>query len=180
MRLDVFSASLEDPRVVYSLIRLTEDTEAVAEGRRRPVNLALVIDRSSSMRGPRLAQAVLAVRKLVERLDARDRIAVVAFDASVRTVLPPGPVTPETRARLMTELDRLDTGAGTNLAAGWKKGCELVASGFVREAAARVVLLTDGLPSVGIRDGEKLAAIAGPGGRARRDHDDHGRGRRVR
>ena len=38
---------------------------------RRPVNLALVIDRSSSMRGPRLSQAVLAVRRLIERLDER-------------------------------------------------------------------------------------------------------------
>jgi Ca-activated chloride channel homolog len=160
MRLDVFTASLEDPRVVYALVRLTAEAEGAESTARRPVNLALVIDRSSSMRGPRINQAVLAVRKLVDRLDARDRLAVVTFDAAVRTLLPPGPVTQQARDRLAAELSRLETGAGTNLAAGWKKGCELVASGYVREAAARVILLTDGLPSVGIRDAEKLAAIA--------------------
>jgi Ca-activated chloride channel family protein len=173
MRVEPFTASLEDPRVVYSLIRLTaQPGEAAPAGTpyrepgapgdllRRPVNLALVIDRSSSMRGPRLTQAVLAVRRLVERLDERDRLAVVAFDAGVRVLLPPGPVTSDARRRLAGELDRLETGAGTNLAAGWKKGCELVAAAFVREAVARVVLLTDGLPSVGVRDAEKLAAIA--------------------
>jgi Ca-activated chloride channel family protein len=163
MFLDLYTASLEDPRVVYALIRLRAEDGPSPRGHvpaRRPVNLALVLDRSSSMRGPRLSQAVLAVRRLVERLDARDRLAVVTFDAAVRVLLPAGPVTDEARARLTAELDRLDTGAGTNLAAGWRKGCELVASGFVREAVSRVILLTDGLPSVGVRDPEKLAIIA--------------------
>jgi Ca-activated chloride channel family protein len=160
MLLQVHTSSLEDPRVVYSLIRLSTEDGTAKKAERRPVNLALVIDRSSSMRGPRLAQAVLAVRRLVDRLDARDRLGVVAFDSAVRVILPAGPVTDEVRARLFGELERLDTGAGTNLAAGWKKGCELVASGFVREAVARVILLTDGLPSVGIRDAAKLAQIA--------------------
>jgi len=171
LRVETFTASLEDPRVVYSLIRLAAATDPGAtpyrdpgappgSALRRPVNLALVIDRSSSMRGPRLAQAILAVRRVVERLDERDRLAVISFDAGVRVLLPAGPVNFDARRRLNIELERLETGAGTNLAAGWKKGCELVAAAYVREAVARVVLLTDGLPSVGIRDVEKLGAIA--------------------
>jgi len=178
MRLDLFCASLEDPKVVYALLRMTAEPSKggvavvggpggtpyregpVAAPTRRPVNLVLVLDRSSSMRGPRLAQAVLAVRRVLERLDERDRLGVVTFDAAARVILPPGPVTDEARRRLNAELEKLDTGAGTNLAAGWRKGCELAAAGYVREAIARVVLLTDGLPSVGIRSTEKLGAIA--------------------
>jgi Ca-activated chloride channel family protein len=171
MRPDLFCASLEDPRVVYALVRMTaEAAPGLGEGPyrdapappppRRPVNMVLVIDRSSSMRGPRLAQAVLAVRKVTERLDERDRLGVVTFDAVARVLLAPGPVNGEARRRLGAELDRLETGAGTNLGAGWKKGCELAAAGFVREAVARVVLLTDGLPSVGLRSAEKLGLIA--------------------
>src|SRR5262245_34446356 len=160
MRLDLYCASLEDPRVVYALLRMTaEGPVHFGDGpyrdappvtpTRRPVNMVLVIDRSSSMRGPRLAQAILAVRRVVERLDERDRLGVVTFDAAVRVLLAPGAVNDDARKRLYAELDRLETGAGTNLGAGWKKGCELAAAGFVREAIARVVLLTDGLPSVG-------------------------------
>src|SRR5215471_14161318 len=95
MRVDLYSASLEDSRVVYALLRMTATSTEVASSRyvdapipggtpyrqgavvapvRRPVNMVLVIDRSSSMRGPRLAQAVLAVRRVVERLDERDRL----------------------------------------------------------------------------------------------------------
>jgi Ca-activated chloride channel family protein len=171
MRLDLFCASLEDPRVVYALLRIAAEAPArlgdgpyreapPAPPTRRPVNMVLVIDRSSSMRGPRLAQAVLAVRRVIERLDERDRLGVVTFDATVRVLLAPGPVNDEARRKLGAELDQLETGAGTNLGAGWKKGCELAAAGFVREALARVVLLTDGLPSVGVRSAEKLGAIA--------------------
>lgn len=172
MRLDLFCASLEDPKVVYALLRMTAEAPLPGPGgtpyresvvvpmTRRPVNLVLVLDRSSSMRGPRLSQAVLAVRRVLERLDERDRLGVVSFDAAARVLLPPGPVNDEARKRLNVELERLETGAGTNLAAGWRKGCELAAAGYVREAIARVILLTDGLPSVGIRSSEKLGAIA--------------------
>jgi Ca-activated chloride channel homolog len=156
----VHTAWLDDPRVVWSLVRLTVDQAAEPATPRRPVNLSLVIDRSSSMRGPRLRQAVLATRKLIERLDERDRLAIITFDATAYVLQPPGPVTEEVRGRLGQALDHLTTGAGTNLAAGWKKGCELASAGFVREAIARVVLLTDGLPSVGVRDAGRLARIA--------------------
>src|SRR5215475_3525413 len=102
MRLDLYCASLEDPRVVYALLRIAAEAPSqIGEGpyreapqgppTRRPVNLVLVIDRSSSMRGPRLAQAVLAVRRVIERLDERDRLGVVTFDAAARVLLPPGP-----------------------------------------------------------------------------------------
>jgi Ca-activated chloride channel family protein len=47
---------------------------------RPPVDLVLVVDRSSSMVGPRIAAAVEAARQICLRLDARDRLAVVAFD----------------------------------------------------------------------------------------------------
>src|SRR5262249_13941043 len=163
MRLDLFCASLEDPKVVYALLRLTAEPQVsmvggpggtpyregpLASVTRRPVNLVLVLDRSSSMRGPRLGQAVLAgwpraravlaVGRVLERLDDRARLGVVTFDAAARVLLPPGPVTDEARRRLNVELEKLDTGAGTNLAAGWRKGCELAAAGYVREAIARV------------------------------------------
>jgi hypothetical protein len=123
------------------------------------VNLALVIDRSSSMRGPRFAQAVRAAAQVVDRLDARDRLTILAFDGSVRAVFGPERVTPEASGEVARALAELDTGVGTNLAAAIKAGAERIRAGYVRGALSRLVLLTDGQPSVGITDGERLCAL---------------------
>src|SRR5690606_13561316 len=145
----------EGPRV-HVLARIAAGDARSPDRDRRPVNLALAIDRSSSMRGPRIAQAIRAARQLVERLDERDRFAVIVFDGSAQIAFGPRNLAGDARARALHVLDELKTGLGTNLAAGWKKAVEAVSSGFVRDALSRVVLLTDGQPSVGITDATRL------------------------
>jgi uncharacterized protein YegL len=158
MRVELLTDVSETGSAVYLLVRV--EAEAPASSQRMPVNLALVLDRSSSMRGPRITHAVAAVRQVVQQLDVRDRLSVIAFDASARSLFGPANVTPETRRLLDEALAGLRTGVGTNLAAGIKKGAEAVRSGFVRGAVSRMVLLTDGQPSLGITDSGRLCALA--------------------
>jgi Ca-activated chloride channel family protein len=158
MRVELLTDVSENGSSVYLLVRL--EAQAPPSSQRMPVNLALVLDRSSSMRGPRIAHAVAAVRQVVQQLDVRDRLSVIAFDASARSLFGPANVTPETRRLLDEALAGLRTGVGTNLAAGIKKGAEAVRSGFVRGAISRMVLLTDGQPSLGITDSGRLCALA--------------------
>lgn len=146
-----------DGRVAYLLVRVEADIDTKVE--RNPVNLALVIDRSSSMRGPRIAQAVSAASQVVDKLDGRDRLTVVVFDAGARTVFGPAPVTDDIKPRLLDAISQIKTGVGTNLAAGIKKGADAIKTGYVRGAIARLVLLTDGQPSVGLTDGDRLCNI---------------------
>ena len=98
MRLRVMADVADGGVSVYLLIRLEADANAPAE--RSPVNLALVIDRSSSMRGPRLAQAVRAACEVVGKLDDRDRLAVIAFDGTARVAFGPDRVSEENRERV--------------------------------------------------------------------------------
>jgi Ca-activated chloride channel family protein len=158
MRVELLTDVSEDGSVVYLLVRI--EARAPGSAQRMPVNLALVLDRSSSMRGPRIAHAIAAVRQVVQQLDVRDRLSVIAFDASARSLFGPANLTPETRRQLDEALAGLRTGVGTNLAAGIKKGAEAVRSGFVRGAISRMVLLTDGQPSLGITDSGRLCALA--------------------
>jgi Ca-activated chloride channel family protein len=158
MRLRVMADVADGGRSVYLLVRL--EAEATPPAERSPVNLALAIDRSSSMRGPRMAQAIRAACEVVAKLDDRDRLTVIAFDGSARIVFGPDRVGEEERARLRRALAELDTGAGTNLAAAIRKGADALKAGYVRGAVARLILLTDGQPSVGVTDAEKLAALA--------------------
>jgi Ca-activated chloride channel family protein len=158
MRLRVMADVADGGMSVYLLIRLEADATQPAE--RSPVNLALAIDRSSSMRGPRLAQAVRAACEVVAKLDDRDRLAVIAFDGTARVAFGPDRVNPENRERLQRALAELDTGAGTNLAAAIRKGADALKAGYVRGAVSRLILLTDGQPSVGVTDADRICALA--------------------
>lgn len=142
---------------VYLLIRLHADP--AVDTTRNPVNLALVIDRSSSMRGPRLTQALLAANALVDRLGPRDRISVVTFDAGVEVVFGPATMNQDEKRKLRKALADIRTGVGTNLAAGIRYGADTLRTGFVRNAVSRVILLTDGQPSIGVTDPDRLAAM---------------------
>src|SRR5688572_2391536 len=102
MRLDVATEVTDGGATVHLLARLAaDDTPA---GDRAPINLALVIDRSSSMRGPRMAQAIRAASQVVDRLEARDRLTVVVFDASARVVFGPDGLGPANREKLSRAL----------------------------------------------------------------------------
>ena len=157
MQVELLTAVCDGGATIHLLVRLVADVAASAE--RNPVNLALVIDRSSSMRGPRITQAKRAAALLVEQLEPSDRLSVITFDASANVVFGPANVTDAAKPDLLRAIESIETGVGTNLAAGIKKGAEVIRSGFVRDALSRLVLLTDGQPSLGITDNERLGAL---------------------
>src|SRR5688572_27310631 len=53
---------------------------------RAPLNLALVIDRSGSMQGDKLRYIKQAASHVLDLLDERDRIAVVAYDDQINVI----------------------------------------------------------------------------------------------
>ena len=58
---------LPEAQVIYVLVEITPDMRyARDEQREVPLNLALVIDRSTSMRGPRLERVKQAVHRIIE------------------------------------------------------------------------------------------------------------------
>lgn len=119
---------------------------------RRPLDVAVVIDRSGSMAGPKLELAKVAARMIVETLSERDRVALVAYDTDVDCLAPAVPLTRDHRARLLSAISRLECGSSTNLSGGWLTGCEEVSREFRADAITRVLLLSDGLANDGITD----------------------------
>lgn len=63
--------------------------ETTVAATRRPLNLSLVIDRSGSMAGEPLRQAISAAQKLVEQLTDQDYLSVVIYDDTVATIVQP-------------------------------------------------------------------------------------------
>lgn len=122
----------------------------------------MVIDRSGSMQGEKLATAKRAALAAVERLDERDRVAIVIYDNRIDVLQPAAPATAELKDRARAALETVEARGTTALHEGWLSGCHAIAADGAEEglALARCFLLTDGLANVGLTDPEQIATQA--------------------
>lgn len=128
-----------------------------------PLVLALVLDRSGSMAGEKLITAKRTALAMVNRLDERDRVAVVVFDDRIDTLQALAPAMPDIKAHVRAALSRIEARASTALHEGWLTGCQAIAVDRTSSEArglARCFLLTDGRANVGITDPEQIASQA--------------------
>ena len=149
------------------LVRITAPVVEDA-GRRAPVDVAFVLDRSGSMAGDKLELAKAGVDLAVAHLRDEDRAAAIVYDDEVDIVQPLTGATPRAKASLRLALHGVDPGGSTYLSGGWTAGCrELAEAAAVRAhdggetRIRRVILLTDGLANVGIVAPGDLSRHAG-------------------
>ncbi len=123
-----------------------------------PRDLSLVVDVSGSMSGQKLDQAKAALRQALGTLGSADRFRLVAFSSGVRNFRDGwAPVTPETLRDARAFVDGLDADGGTNISGA----LDAVLGGTVAEDRLPIVLfLTDGVPSVGEQQPDRIAALA--------------------
>ena len=128
------------------------------QSNRRRINLCLVLDRSGSMSGSPLRNAIKAAKQLVEYLQPEDYLSVVIYDDEVETILPPQLATDKEQIKAV--IGKIRARGLTNLSGGWLQGCDLVKSQQASEQLNRVLLLTDGLANRGIYDPKILVNTA--------------------
>jgi Ca-activated chloride channel family protein len=125
-------------------------------GQRLPVNVALVIDRSGSMEGEPLEYVKRACAHVVDLLAPTDVLSIVTFEETVEVLMPARHVTDP--ALIKQHIARIVPGNTTNLFDGLYAGGAQVASVPAGGFVTRVLLLTDGEPTAGLRD---FASIVG-------------------
>ena len=133
---------------------------ATSERPRKPVNLAIVLDRSGSMSGEKLRVAKAAVEEAIGRLQPDDRFSVVVYDDKIDVVIESTAASNESRRAAVDRLRDIEARGSTNLGEGWLRGCEQIARHLEQGGVNRCLLLTDGLANVGITDPDELARHA--------------------
>jgi Ca-activated chloride channel family protein len=121
----------------------TERAAAVA------ANVSIVIDRSGSMKGGRMRNALVAARGMIDRLRDGDSVSVVAYDGRASTLLPTTVVGPATRVTIGRALFGLRSGGSTCISCGVERALDLLAQR--RGAVDRMLLLSDGEANRGAR-----------------------------
>lgn len=145
----------------FFMLLLAPGNGAQVSAQRR--DLVAVLDVSGSMSGDKLDQARTALVQLLGTLRANDRFRVIAFGSGVRRYADGW--TPASTENLRVAQDwvrHLDADGGTNIAGALT---EALTEPPAEGALGVVVFLTDGLPTVGETDPERIAEQA-----------EHGRG----
>jgi Ca-activated chloride channel family protein len=131
-----------------------EPRQDVTEGEAVAKDFTFVVDTSGSMDGYKMAQAVEAARTFVSSLNARDRFDLVTFSDAPQPLFGEQRVADAGARRLAEQHARsLYAGGGTNIDDAVRSALN---SRFDPERARFVVLLTDGMPTVGETNTETL------------------------
>ncbi len=149
VKMDVGMAStqMEANKKQLGYIRVGLTGFDLGGGSRTPVNVAIVIDRSGSMQGEKIAKAREAAVLAVDRLNADDIVSVVAYNDTVSVLVPATKASDKDAIR--SGIERLSAGGSTALFAGVSKGAEEVRKFISNNRVNRVILISDGLANVG-------------------------------
>lgn len=128
-------------QVAYVLLE-AKPTALMAQVR-MPLNFALVIDHSGSMRGAKLRNVREAVKIVIDRLDPTDYISVVIFDDTAQVIIPSMPA--NDKPGMKAAIDRIQDAGGTTMSLGMLHGLGELRRWNIPNAVNRMILLTDGV-----------------------------------
>ena len=132
-----------EPQVFYTLVNITASLGGETELPAPPVNLCVVIDRSTSMQGARLDQVKTAVSQVIDSLRDNDSFSVVAYSDKAEVIVPAQQGLAE-RTLAKAKISTINAGGGTEILQGLMRGLVELQKRLSPSAVNHLILLTDG------------------------------------
>jgi len=162
------SGNLTQNKVLYggdgtAALALTLSADEVLDldqGEANHVDMVIVLDRSGSMGGSKIADARRAALNLLSNLTSADRFGLVTYSDGVQRRSNLVKVTAANRKRLESIIRSISAGGATNLGGGLQEGIDLLLSARKMGNVRRVILISDGLANRGITDPVSLGNMA--------------------
>jgi Ca-activated chloride channel family protein len=127
-------------QMLYALVEI--EPAATTENHRLPLNLCLVIDQSTSMRGARLQHVKEAARQIVDELHEDDALAIVSFSDRAEVLLSSQRAI--SGVRVKAKITSLRAKGGTEILQGMRAGLAEIERHHGEHVISHLILLTDG------------------------------------
>jgi Ca-activated chloride channel family protein len=133
---------LSEPQLIYTLLELdiTPDTKLWTDS--APLNIALVVDCSTSMQGIRLDTVKLTAIDILRKLKPNDIFSLIKFNDWAELLIAPGS-SPEIKSAEM-KVQLLQAGGGTEIYKGLEMGFSQVEQFRSNQKVNHIILITDG------------------------------------
>ena len=129
----------EAEQIVYLLVNILPPTK---ETKQRPLNLSLVLDRSTSMQGSRLNYMKTAVELIVSKLSKSDTLSIVSFSDRAEVVVSARKV--DNPTAIVGQLRSVQPSGGTEIYQGLQTGLQELRKADLSKHTNHLILLTDG------------------------------------
>ena len=139
----------------HRLVRVGLKGRELAADKRPPSNFVFLLDVSGSMQpAERLPLLKQALRMLVKKMNAADRVGIVVYASEAGVKLPS--TSCEQKEPILSALDALEAGGSTNGGEGIQQAYALAQANFIKGGVNRVILCTDGDFNVGLTNQRDL------------------------
>ena len=158
IRLELDRAVLPAGALQRAMLKITLDVPMTTTRLERPpINLAVVLDRSGSMGGPKLEKAKEAAIAALHRLGPEDIFSMVTYDDRVDTIVPAQSA--RNTEWIEGRIREIRAGNSTALFGGVSQGAAELRKHLAERAVNRILLLSDGLANVGPQSPEDLGRL---------------------
>jgi Ca-activated chloride channel family protein len=133
---------LDEPQLIYVLLEMLPHPNKIDEVRSPALNVCLVIDRSTSMRGERIDLVKESAIDLIRHLRAESTLSIVAFSDRAEVLLSAGEQSdPE---KIETRIRMLQPSGGTEIYQGLEAALSQIRRSPMMKGLSHILLLTDG------------------------------------
>ncbi len=133
---------LEEPQVIYSLVDIVSVKDEEQQTSDLPLNISLVLDNSTSMKGQRLDILRAATKEIINDLGEDDLVSVISFNDRAKVLLPsqsqPQP------SQIESALNNLYAEGGTEIFQGIEAGYGEIRKNPTLNYVNHIILITDG------------------------------------
>ena len=133
--------TLDEPQMLYIILELETPAEARAAPA-PPLNVCLVLDRSTSMQGEKMDMVKATAIQVLRNLRPQDILSVVTFSDRAEVIIPAG--YQQERTRLEAKIQMIQPSGATEIYQGLEAGAKEVMRSVDSKRINHIILLTDG------------------------------------